>query len=107
MTATPPAAPDISALKDALMAGRYDSLTHDQLVQLLEKRDRQKKLGLVWERDEIEADKAIDANFVACSIVQGLCEGDRPWENLIIEGDNYDALRWLRMSYAGRIKCIY
>lgn len=25
----------------------------------------------------------------------------------IIEGDNFDALRYLRMTYAGRIKCIY
>jgi hypothetical protein len=44
---------------------RYQGLTRDQLLQLIQKRDRQKKLGLVWERDEIEADKAVDANFVA------------------------------------------
>lgn len=28
------------------------------------------------------------------------------WRNLIIEGDNFDALRYLRMAYAGRVKCI-
>ncbi len=28
------------------MAGKYDELTHAQLVELLEKRDRTKKLGL-------------------------------------------------------------
>ena len=27
--------------------------------------------------------------------------------NLIIEGDNFDALRTLRMTHAGRVKCIY
>jgi hypothetical protein len=42
--------------------------TRDQLVQPLEKRERAKKLGLVWERDEIEADKDVDANFVACTL---------------------------------------
>ena len=29
------------------------------------------------------------------------------WGNLIIEGDNFDALRYLRMTHAGRVKCIY
>jgi len=26
---------------------------------------------------------------------------------MIVEGDNYDALRNLRMAFAGRVKCIY
>lgn len=89
------------------MAGKYDDLTHAQLVELLEKRDRTKKLGLVWERDEIEADAAVDANFIACRIDEGLSDKPAPWDNLVIEGDNFDALRWLRMTHAGRVKCIY
>jgi len=87
--------------------GQYDGLTRDQLVQLLGKRDRAKKLGLVWERDEIEADKAVDANFVACTLDRSLCERPAPWRNLVIEGDNFDALRWLRIGYSGRVNCIY
>ncbi|BAQ15609.1 site-specific DNA-methyltransferase [Methyloceanibacter caenitepidi] len=89
------------------MAGKYDDLTPAQLVELLEKRDRTKKLGLVWERDEIEADQAVDANFVTCRIVPDLSDKPAPWDNLVIEGDNFDALRWLRMTHAGRVKCIY
>ena len=89
------------------MAGKYDDLTKAQLVSLLEKNDRTKKLGLVWERDQIEADRAIDANFVACTIQPALCDKAAPWRNLVIEGDNYDVLRWLRMTCAGRVKCIY
>ncbi len=89
------------------MAGKYDDLTHAQLIELLEKRDRTKRLGLVWERDEIEADAAVDANFIACQIDEGLSDKPAPWDNLVIEGDNYDALRWLRMTHAGRVKCIY
>jgi adenine-specific DNA-methyltransferase len=57
--------------------GKYQGLTREQLVQLLDKRDRQKKLGLVWERDEIEADRAVDANFVTASLDQTLSEGSR------------------------------
>lgn len=89
------------------MAGKYDDLTHAQLVELLEKRDRTKKLGLVWERDEIEADAAVDANFIACRVDEGLSDKPAPWDNLVIEGDNFDALRWLRMTHGGRVKCIY
>ncbi|WP_430449261.1 site-specific DNA-methyltransferase [Rhodophyticola sp.] len=89
------------------MAGKYDDLTHAQLVELLEKRDRTKKLGLVWERDEIEADAAVDANFIACRIDEALSDKPAPWDNLVIEGDNFDALRWLRMTHSGRVKCIY
>jgi len=64
-------------------------------------------LGLVWERNEIDADIAVDENFVACEVVQDLCEKPAPWRNLVIEGDNFDALRWLRMTMTGRVKCIY
>jgi adenine-specific DNA-methyltransferase len=34
-----------------------------------------------------------------------LC-GAGPWTNLLIEGDNFDALRYLRMTHAGTVKCI-
>jgi len=86
---------------------KYDDLPREQLIELLKKRDRTKKLGLVWERDEIEADNAVDANFVAASIIPELSDRPAPWHNMVIEGDNYDALRWLRMTTAGQIKCIY
>lgn len=91
-------------------AGRYEGLNREQLIQLLEKRDRSKKLGLVWERDEIEADRAMEAEFIAAALL--IDKSDPPtrkggWSNLILEGDNFDSLRWLRMTMAGRIKCVY
>lgn len=89
------------------MADHYETLSQAQLVSLLRKRDAEKRLGLVWERDEIEADAAIDANFIACAIDPALSDGTAPWRNLVIEGDNFDALRWLRMTHAHRVKCIY
>lgn len=91
-------------------AGKYEGLSREQLVQLLEKRDRQKKLGLVWERDEIQADRALEAEFVAAELLgdrSDLTGGSAGWPNLVVEGDNYDALRWLRMTMAGRVKCVY
>jgi adenine-specific DNA-methyltransferase len=62
---------------------------------------------LVWEANEIERDKALNQDFVALDLDQSLSCGDAPWKNLIIEGDNFDALRYLRMTFAGRVKCIY
>jgi adenine-specific DNA-methyltransferase len=91
----------------ASVADHYESLSKNQLVNLLRKKDAEKKLGLVWEKDEIERDAAIDANFVACTIDPALSDGAAPWRNLVIEGDNFDALRWLRMTHAHRVKCIY
>ena len=88
---------------------KYDHLTHDELVRLLEARDRRDatRFGLVWEANEIERDKAINGDFVALDLQPDLCVGDAPYGNLIIEGDNFDGLRYLRMPHAGRVKCIY
>lgn len=85
----------------------YEDLSREQMIELLKKRDRTKKLGLVWERDEIEADNAVDANFVAATVVPELSDKPAPWSNMVIEGDNFDALRWLRMTMPGKVKCIY
>ena len=86
---------------------KYEGLERAELIRLLERRDRERQLGLVWERDELDADRAVNDDFVALEFDRTLSHGDAPWENLIIEGDNYDALRTLRMTHAGRIGCIY
>ena len=88
---------------------KYNDLSKEELVRLLEARDRQAatRFGLVWEADEIERDRALNADFVALDLVPEESCGDAPWRNLIIEGDNFDALRFLRMGFAGRVKCIY
>lgn len=84
----------------------YRDLTKEQLVELLEARDR-KRFGLIWERDAIEHDKALNQDFVVLDHDPELSCGEGPYENLIIEGDNFDALRALRTAYAGKVKCIY
>ncbi|WP_304526151.1 site-specific DNA-methyltransferase [Halomonas sp. I5-271120] len=86
---------------------KYEGLDRDTLIRLLEQRDHGRQLGLVWERDEIDADQAINDDFVGLKLDAALSHGEAPWDNLIIEGDNYDALRALRMTHAGRIRCIY
>ncbi|MDR2673512.1 MAG: site-specific DNA-methyltransferase, partial [Opitutaceae bacterium] len=88
---------------------KYAHLSHDELVRLLEARDRRDatRFGLVWEASEIERDKALNSDFVALDLDPAQSVGAGPWENLVIEGDNFDALRHLRMTFAGRVKCIY
>lgn len=89
------------------MADNYDQYSKDELLRLLRERDRKPKFGLVWERNEIEHDKRLNDDFVALDLDPGLSCGDAPFDNLIIEGDNFDALRYLRMTHAGRVNCIY
>ena len=86
----------------------YDHLSKEELLRLLQARDRRDatRFGLVWEANEIDRDKAINSDFVTLGLDKDLCTGQGPWNNLIIEGDNFDALRYLRMAYAGEVQCI-
>jgi adenine-specific DNA-methyltransferase len=90
------------------MANKYDHLNKDELARLLEARYRRDatRFGLVWEANEIDRDKAINSDFVALNLLANQSVGTAPWRNLIIEGDNFDALRYLRMTHAGEVKCI-
>ena len=55
-------------------SSKYDHLTQDELVRLLEARDRRDatRFGLVWEANEIERDKAVNSDFVALDLVPEL-----------------------------------
>ena len=88
-------------------SAKYADLSKEELIQLLEAREQRARFGLVWEANEIERDKALNSDFVALDLLPELSCGNGPWRNLIIEGDNFDALRHLRMSFAGQVKCIY
>src|SRR5262249_14205469 len=86
---------------------KYDHFDKETLERLLEQRDPERQLGLVWEREEIDPDAALNSDFVALELDEQLSHGSVPWDNLMIERDNYDPLRASRMSHAGRIRCIY
>ncbi|MCR6654337.1 MAG: site-specific DNA-methyltransferase [Opitutus sp.] len=89
------------------MARNYDDLSREQLIALLQARDK-RRFGLVWERDKslIGVDGSLNDDFVALEADLELSVGAGPWHNILIEGDNYDALRALSISHKGRIKCI-
>lgn len=82
---------------------RYEHLEKDELIRLLKWRDADRQLGLGWERDKIEADVALNDDYVALELNAELSQGDALWSNLTIEGDNFDALRGLRMNHKDAI----
>ena len=89
------------------MADKYDQYSKEELIRLLRERGRRPRFGLLWERDLIDHDRSVNGDFVALDLVPELSHGTPPFGNLVIEGDNFDALRSLRMTHAGRVKCIY
>ncbi|CAM4454470.1 site-specific DNA-methyltransferase [Deinococcus marmoris] len=82
----------------------YDHLDREVLIALLEQRDAEQQFGLVWERPGSAEE---ETSVTALDLDLGLSVGDAPYRNLVIEGDNLDALRFLHLSHRGRIKCIY
>jgi adenine-specific DNA-methyltransferase len=93
--------------KFARMATEYDHLSREALIELLKRRDSQTPYGLVWEKRGIAHDKSLNRDFVGLELDPDLSCGPAPWRNLVIEGDNYDALRHLVSTHAGQVKLIY
>ena len=89
------------------MSDKYEEYSREELLRLIRERDRKPRFGLVWERDEIEHERSINDDFVMLEHDFDLSVGDAPHQNLVIEGDNFDALRYLRMTHAGKIECLY
>lgn len=85
----------------------YEQYSKSDLIRVLKERDRKPTFGLVWERAEIEHENALNNDFVVLEHEPELSSGENPYGNLIIEGDNFDALRYLKMTHSGRIKVIY
>ncbi|MGZ8165851.1 MAG: site-specific DNA-methyltransferase, partial [Methylobacter sp.] len=94
-----------------LLQVNLDALTETECRKLLTLYMTEQKLGLYWERNQIEYDKALnnDAVFLRLADENGkpLSVGDPPYRNLIIEGDNFDALRCLRATHTNKIRVIY
>ena len=60
-----------------------------------------------WEKDDIDQDNAVNRDFVGLELDTLSSCGAAPWQNLVIEGDNYDSLRNLVSTYAGQAHLIY
>ena len=93
----------------AELLARLDTLTPQELKRYLVQELTRKRLGLVWEADLIERDKALNANLVFPELDVSLSRfagNGASSGNLIIEGDNFDSLRLLKATHAGKIRVI-
>ena len=93
------------------LLARLNTLNAPELRRLLVERLTQQKLGLYWESDALERDRALNANLVFPRLIPELCQNSADpaaaLRNLMIEGDNYDALRLLQATHRGKIRVIY
>ncbi len=95
------------------LLAQLDGLNAQQLRRLLVEHLTKQKLGLYWEASAIERDAALNADMPLPRLVQEWSHrpndmaADAPHRNLIIEGDNFDSLRLLRSTHAGRVRVIY
>ena len=88
-----------------------EHLNAPQLRRLLTEQLTKQKLGLYWESSAIERDAALNANIVLPRLSEvdshGLDKVIGPGSpNLIIEGDNFDSLRLLKSTHAGKVRVI-
>lgn len=86
---------------------QLDEFSPEQLKALLASKLTEAKLGLNWERNEIEFDRAVTADLVVPILHSNASCGKGPFTNLVIEGDNFDALRLLRTTHAHKVRVIY
>ena len=85
------------------LLAQLEHLDATQLRRLLVEQLTKQKLGLTWEANAIERDAALSENQVLPRLVPEWSElraesGQGSARNLIIEGDNFDALRLLHES---------
>lgn len=101
-----------NANAQSLMA-RLEALGAPELRRLLVEHLTKRKLGLNWESDAIARDVALNADVVLPRQVAEWSHrpedmaAEAPHRKLIIEGDNFDALRLLKSTHAGRVRVIY
>lgn len=83
------------------------SYSASELRRLVTDLIARQRVGLYWERNAIERDRALnDANVLASYVPEHSC-GRAPHSNLIIEGENFDALRLLRTTHLNKIRVIF
>lgn len=95
------------------LLSRLEQFNAQELRRLLVEHLTKRKLGLTWERDSIAHDQALTASVVLPRMVPELSHppaeaGEKfVHRNIIIEGDNFDSLRLLKTTHAGRVRVIY
>lgn len=101
---------EIMTTPSTTLLASLQHLNAEQLRRLLVEQLTQQKLGLYWESNAIARDAALNADVVLPRLRPDISHtppGTAHHSNLIIEGDNFDSLRLLRATHAGKIRVIY
>lgn len=92
---------------------KYDNFSREELIELLQKRDKElslKKYGLVWDSEK-EPEKVVVDCAKKLPILKSVPEKDIKTTdddyNIMIEGDNYHALQVLNYTHKEKIDVIY
>ena len=86
---------------------QYEGWSNDRLIAELEKVSNQ--FGLRWDKRQADRDfeQERKESLVVLDHEPSFSVGAAPYQNLLIEGDNFDALRYLSVTHRGRVNCIY
>lgn len=92
---------------------KYDNFSREELIELLQKQDRElslKKYGLIWDSEK-EPEKVVVDCAKKLPILKSVPEKDIKTNdddyNIMIEGDNYHALQVLNYTHKEKIDVIY
>ena len=88
---------------------KYANFSHDELVAEINRLKKHKKYGLVWEHKTEKVIGDFETQQPYLEEVTNKRIEDAPGEptNLIIEGDNFEALSILNYTHAGKVDVIY
>lgn len=91
------------------MNKKLEDYSREELIAEIKQLKRRKKFGLVWEDKKEDVVEKCQNNIPVLKDVPELAITDKPGEptNLIIEGDNYEALSVLNYTHHGKIDVIY
>lgn len=91
------------------VSDKYANFSHDELVAEINRLKKHKKYGLVWEHKTEKVIEDFETQQPYLEEVTDKRIEDAPGEptNLIIEGDNFEALSILNYTHAGKVDVIY
>ena len=88
---------------------KYANFSHEELVAEIKRLKKNKKYGLVWEHKKEQVIEDFETQQPYLKEVTEKRIENAPGEptNLIIEGDNFEALSVLNYTHAGKVDVIY
>lgn len=92
-------------------ASRYQGWSNDALITEIEKLERRKKYGLIWDEEKTKEifEKESEHKLPILKTVpeKWIGQTDTAFSNVLIQGDNYHALSVLQYTHKNKIDIIY